>query len=201
MIECPVCFNELTTKNNLNWLECPHSVCVNCFINSAVVYEFENQSMKIECPVCRTDINKITEGAELITVDMWTKLFRTVRRKKCRVCGEKNSPTPVVKNIDNCTIHQEVCMDCGIKIECKPPGCFFLKCIVCEENNTTPNFIGCFMCGTCPGHIKENPQRTVDMQKKSHLKIIGMCNKCYGMTPVCKKHWTLMITIPQCKCK
>ena len=144
--ECSVCMDKkLTLDTAINWLECPHSVCRDCFVKLAVVYSFENQSVKIECPICRADINRLTEGSELITVDLWTKMFRTVRRKKCKTCGEKDAPTPVVTGIDNCKIHQEVCLNCGIKTECDPPGCFFLKCPVCKKEETYPKFCGLFL--------------------------------------------------------
>ena len=198
--ECPICFKNLTLDNALSWLECPHSVCIDCFIKSGVVYAFENMSMKIECPMCRTDVNRLTGGAELITVDMWTKLFRTVRRKKCKKCGEKDSPTPVVKDIDSCSIHQEMCMDCGIQVTCKPPNCFFLKCLVCEEREMTPNFIGCFTCGVCVGHQKETIH-TLNLLDQKHRDLVGLCYACYGLKPLCANHWKIDDTLnKKCDC-
>ena len=199
--ECPVCFNKLTLDNAMSWRECSHSLCRDCFINSAVIYAFENQSVKVECPLCRVDINHITGGADLMTVDLWTKLFRTVRRKKCRICGERNSPTPVVSEIDSCDLHKEVCLDCGIKNECKPPGCFFLKCIICKEKGTTPNFVGCYYCGTCPGHVKEESIRSLILENPEHRKLVGLCSKCYNIKLLCKNHWSLPKTIAGCVCK
>ena len=198
MNECPICLNDFDENNLLGWKECPHNVCLQCFIKSSVVYNFENQSVKIECSLCRTDINELNKNPHLITIDLYTKLFRTVRRKKCKICGEKNSPSPVVLNIDSCTIHADVCCDCGIKIECNPPNCFFLKCIVCKEKNMTPNFVGCFKCGTCPGHIQEQNSRTIDLNNTEHRKQVLFCSKCEKYKLACEVHWHLEKEI--CKC-
>lgn len=197
--ECPVCFNIF--DNMMKWEECPHTVCKDCFIKSSVVYSFENNSIKIECPLCRTDINHITVGSEQLTVDLWTKLFRTVRRKRCIKCGEKNAPVPVVKHIDSCKIHEEMCLDCGVRVECIPPGCFFLKCMVCETEEKTPNFVGCFYCGNCPGHVKENPTRQIEIHNEYHRKLLSVCGKCFMYRVACKQHWVVPEKMPICECK
>ena len=74
--ECPICLTEFDINLKISWAECPHSLCRDCFVKSAVIYSFENNATKIECPLCRTDVNKITQGAESISVDMWTKFLR-----------------------------------------------------------------------------------------------------------------------------
>ncbi len=198
--ECPVCFEKLTLDNALSWIECPHSVCRDCFFKSSIVYEAENMSLKIECPICRVDINKFTGGSELLTVDLWTRIFRTVRRKKCKKCGEKDYPVPVVKDVESCQIHQEMCIKCGTEVECHPPGCFFLKCIICQKEEKTPNFVGCFMCGTCPGHITEKKVRELNLNERLDRKLVNACGKCYKLRTVCTEHWTFIETVPLCEC-